>query len=173
VSSAAGESRRIFDFSEPEAREGWFAVDDRVMGGVSRSRLEPHDGHVRFAGRLSLENNGGFASMRSNVPEGAFAGAERVHLLVRGDGRAYELIFKTGDGWDAALYRAPLATLEGEWVRVELPLRIFRATWRGREAPRAPALAGEDIAQVGFMLADKSSGGFGLECKWMDAVRRD
>ena len=58
----------LFDFSDPRAAEAWRAIDDRVMGGVSRSRLR-HDraGHAVFEGDVSLERNGGFASVRSSL----------------------------------------------------------------------------------------------------------
>lgn len=44
----------------------WFVVNDGVMGGISSSTLEiSSDGTGVFAGHLSLENNGGFASVRT------------------------------------------------------------------------------------------------------------
>ena len=57
----------LFDFSAPTAADAWSAIDDRVMGGVSRSRLR-HDtaGHAVFEGEVSLAQNGGFASVRSS-----------------------------------------------------------------------------------------------------------
>ncbi|HYN61623.1 MAG TPA: CIA30 family protein [Rubrivivax sp.] len=46
----------LFDFSDPVSVNDWAAIDDRVMGGVSRSRLR-HDpaGHAVFEGLVSLE----------------------------------------------------------------------------------------------------------------------
>ena len=51
----------LFDFSVPTAADAWSAIDDRVMGGVSRSRLR-HDtaGHAVFEGKVSLAQDGGF-----------------------------------------------------------------------------------------------------------------
>lgn len=56
----------LFDFLEPGAVAEWGAIDDRVMGCVSSSRLR-HDpaGHAVFEGTVSLKRNGGFASIRS------------------------------------------------------------------------------------------------------------
>ena len=57
----------LFDFSDPAPVDAWAAIDDRVMGGISRSRLR-HDraGHAVFEGTVCLERNGGFASVRSS-----------------------------------------------------------------------------------------------------------
>ena len=47
-------SRRIFDFSDQRAADGWFVVNDGVMGGVSSSRFESTDeGVAVFEGVLS------------------------------------------------------------------------------------------------------------------------
>ena len=66
----------LFDFTDPNAASAWHAIDDRVMGGISRSTLR-HDpaGHAVFEGTVSLERNGGFASMRSSPGERGLAAA--------------------------------------------------------------------------------------------------
>jgi hypothetical protein len=58
------------------------------MGGVSHSRLR-HDaaGHAVFEGVVSLENNGGFASVRSRPLDLGVPGAANYSLEVRGDGK--------------------------------------------------------------------------------------
>lgn len=41
--------RLLIDFADAQAVQGWTAVDDRVMGGVSRSRLRYDPaGHAVF-----------------------------------------------------------------------------------------------------------------------------
>ncbi|HMX14512.1 MAG TPA: CIA30 family protein, partial [Thauera aminoaromatica] len=56
----------LFLFDRPESVVTWSAIDDRVMGGVSRSALRfDSAGHALFAGTVSADNNGGFASVRS------------------------------------------------------------------------------------------------------------
>ena len=72
----------LYRFDTPAAVVPWQAIDDRVMGGVSASHMR-HDpaGHGVFAGEVSLENNGGFASVRAPVrpPEAATAAAAHVN----------------------------------------------------------------------------------------------
>lgn len=59
-------SRVLYDFDKPELANNWQIVNDGVMGGRSSSRLTiSGDGTASFLGDLSLENNGGFASVRS------------------------------------------------------------------------------------------------------------
>ncbi|MCO4771745.1 MAG: CIA30 family protein [Deltaproteobacteria bacterium] len=142
----------------------WRAVNDTVMGGVSRGRVETGD-VVSFAGVLSLEQNGGFTSMRARVPEGSFTGATAVRVELRGDGRTYDLTLRRSDvPLRAGSYRAPVATTEGV-TTVEIPLDRFRPTSFGRPVSGAPSLDSglDEIDTVGFMLADGTPGPFSLE----------
>ena len=63
----------------------WGAVNDGVMGGLSRSRMVPPENDTAvFEGDVSLENNGGFASVRSRPGPLPTAGTSR--LVVRANG---------------------------------------------------------------------------------------
>ncbi len=59
-------SNLLFDFSDPTAVGAWHAIDDRVMGGGSRTLHHDPEGHAVFAGAVSLDRNSGFASARSS-----------------------------------------------------------------------------------------------------------
>ena len=53
---ASSAPQLLIDFRLPGQAATWRDVDDRVMGGVSRSRLaETSDGTASFRGELSLE----------------------------------------------------------------------------------------------------------------------
>jgi hypothetical protein len=115
------------------------------MGGVSASHMR-HDpaGHGVFAGEVSLENNGGFASVRAlaEVPETA-VGALACLLEVRGDGRRYKFNLRTDGGFDGITHQASFQPPAGEWAVVRLPLEGFVATWRGRPASAEPPTAAD------------------------------
>ena len=85
----------LFEFTTEKSAQNWYAVDDVVMGGVSRSKLDVEGGTARFSGRLSLEKGVGFASVRYGKTVfnlGEFAGLE---LRVRGDDKAYQFRLHT------------------------------------------------------------------------------
>jgi hypothetical protein len=67
----------------------WQTVNDGVMGGISSSRMAEADGVLSFEGELSLENNGGFASVRRLV-DTDLSQVTGVRLEVRGDQRTYQ-----------------------------------------------------------------------------------
>ena len=86
----------LFDFSDSASADAWNAIDDRVMGGISRSRLR-HDpaGHAVFEGTVSLKRNGGFASVRSSPAPRGKPGATFCVIEVRGDDKHFKLSLLT------------------------------------------------------------------------------
>ena len=61
-------STLLFDFAYARSTDGWMAINDVVMGGLSTSKLEATGfATAVFSGYVSLENNGGFASARSRM----------------------------------------------------------------------------------------------------------
>ena len=156
----------LFDFSDPSAVNAWHAIDDRVMGGISRSTLR-HDpaGHAVFEGTVSLERNGGFASVRSSAGERGLPGAGTCLIELRGDKKEFKLSLLTDDGFDSLNYQASFAPKGTDWQTVHLPLADFRASFRGREVTNAPPLDPAQIRQVGLLIGDRQAGPFALSIR--------
>jgi len=146
----------------------WYAVNDGVMGGLSQSRIRYTDtGTGIFSGELSLENNGGFASVRTEIEPVELSRFTGLAMRVRGDGRTYQLRLRENRDLDGVAYRAFFDTIEGEWISVRLPFAGFLHTFRGRTLNDEPALDTSRIAQVALLIADKLPGSFALEIEFI------
>jgi hypothetical protein len=154
--------RTVLDFRDPAQGPAWTAVDDRVMGGLSASRIEMIPEGLAFSGVVSLEQNGGFASIRAQPREYDLAGATAFILRVQGDGQTYKFGIRTDDALDGVQYQARFSTQAGEWLDVMLPITDFQPTFRGREVVDAPALDPARIRSFGFLIADRQAGPFRL-----------
>lgn len=149
----------------PGAIADWDAIDDRVMGGVwsSRLRYDPA-GHAVFEGIVSLERNGGFASIRSrSTPaDRGKPGAQTCFIEARTTGKRFRLNLLTDDAFDSINYQVSLAP-SATWQTLHIPLSTFRAAFRCREIPSASALDPARIRQVGLMIAERQAGAFAIE----------
>ena len=134
----------------------WAAVDDRVMGGSSRSTLRSYDdGESSFEGTLVVAN-GGFASVRALLPASvprSWASSSGLVLTCAGDGRAgYKICVKADAGMDGVMYQASLPAVSTEMTTVRLPWSAFKPTFRGMPVRDAP-IRGDQVQQLGFMLS--------------------
>ena len=171
VSRADDNHAVVFDFDTPKDAQQWRPVNDGVMGGRSEGAFRvSRDGILEFYGNLSLENRGGFASVRSRTTELESPQAEALLIRVRGDGRSYYCNLYVPSNRIAYSYLAKIDTEAVRWQEVRLPLSAFRATWFGRTLSDAPEIDAENIRSLGFMIADKKAGPFKLEVDWIRAA---
>ena len=154
----------LINFTDANETLRWLAINDGVMGGVSQSCIKPSPlATGLFSGQLSLENNGGFASIRRRADDYNLVGSVGIRLNVKGDGRTYQFRVKTDEQLDGITYRSLFTTDAQQWQIITLPFAGFCPSFRGKPVPDAPALRPEHIKQLGFLLADKQPGAFYLE----------
>ena len=165
------EDRVLFTFEEPEAAKRWQTVNDGVMGGRSSGRFKINeDQRMEFFGRLSLANNGGFASVRARGSNLALTENDVIIARVKGDGRQYKFNVYTQRTRGGYSYRQAFRTKKDEWIEVELPVEKFVATWRGRVF-RNKKIDPTRIGGLGFLLGDGKPGPFKLEIEWIKVAR--
>lgn len=165
---ANGEMEKISDFEGKVGEAGWFSVDDGVMGGISKGELKVRDGVLVFSGRLSLENNGGFSSLRKRVEGADFSGKEGFVMRVRGDGRTYKMRIETDARYNGSEvgYQVDFETKAGEFVEVKVPFASFKPGWRGRDLD-GPGMDLSKVEEIGLVLADGRAGDFRIEVDWI------
>jgi monofunctional biosynthetic peptidoglycan transglycosylase len=151
--------RILFDFQTATNHRAWQVVNDDVMGGVSTSRFQIlTTGGAVFSGLVSLENNGGFASVRSRPVRADLSGCDSFLLRVR-----------TEAGLDTPLYQLAFTTKRDQWEEHRLPFKYFVPTFRVRILTDVPPLNPAKITSVGFLISDKQEGPFKLEVEWIKA----
>lgn len=158
--------RMLKDFSD-ESPE-WRSENDGVMGGVSTGAAAIAEGELVFSGELSLENNGGFASVKTPVEDGDWSEFEEIVLRVKGDGRTYQVRLATDARHRGSRisYGVPFATVAGEWTEVALPLADLRPSHHGRRLD-GPPLDPEKIREIRILLGDGREGDFALQIDWI------
>ncbi|MBN1246261.1 MAG: peptide-methionine (R)-S-oxide reductase MsrB [Anaerolineae bacterium] len=162
----------VFDFTAPETTGQWLIVNDGVMGGISQSEVALTGRQTMiFRGTLSLENYGGFASVRT-VPRGYdLTGYAGFSLRVKGDGQRYKLRVRTENAFDGPAYERTFETIPNSWTTVTIAFHDMVPTFRGRSLTSFPSLDGDKIRQIGLMIADQQAGPFELEVDWIKAYR--
>jgi hypothetical protein len=163
VSEKKNVSRVLFDFADASEAERWLAVNDDVMGGVSKGRVSPTEGScLLFSGSISLENNGGFASIRCQPTDFELSGFQGVRIRIKGDGRLYQFRLRTDRNPDGIAFKHEFETVDDTWIELDLPFASFIPTFRGKTLTDVEPLKAADIRQLGFLLADKKAGPFKL-----------
>jgi monofunctional biosynthetic peptidoglycan transglycosylase len=163
--------RELFSFAAGEP--AWYTVDDVVMGGVSSSSVEIIEPKILFfSGSISLENNGGFSSVRSDWNIVDLSGYDGVLLRVLGDGKVYRLRIRTEEMGGDIAYNGAFETKPDQWIQVYVPFAKMVPTYRGILMD-VGQLDVTSIGSFGFILSDKQPGDFELQVDWIRAVSED
>ncbi|GMN07287.1 CIA30 family protein [Croceitalea sp. MTPC5] len=151
----------LFNFTRNSDLSNWKIANDIVMGGKSSSTISINDmGHGIFRGTVSLENNGGFASVRFQHKPFATQNHTIIKIILKGDGKRYQFRIKdtSGNDWSYVNYFKTSKT----WETIEIPLESLYPNFRGRRLS-VPNFDKQEIASFGFLIGNKKAESFQLE----------
>lgn len=150
----------LFDFNKNSDIKGWNIVDDIVMGGESFGsfKLSP-DGFGLFEGYVSLENNGGFSSVRYQFEKVKVKEGSNIIIKLKGDGKNYQLRIKD----NSSSYYSYITTLAttGERQEIEISLNEMYPSFRGRKLD-LPNFSHDHIEEIIFLIGNKKPEKFKL-----------
>ena len=150
----------IFNFTKDVNIQNWRIVNDGVMGGVSASSFSlGSNGHGVFQGRISLENNGGFASVRYRGLKLQANTYSHIKIRLKGDGKTYR--FSVKDNLENRYsYTIPFST-SGDWEEINLSLHQMYPSFRGKKL-ELPNFSEETIEEIVFLIGNKKAEEFQL-----------
>jgi hypothetical protein len=142
----------------------WAPLGDKVMGGQSDGRVVcSEEGVGQFHGTVRLDNGGGFASVKADLPEPFDAsGWIGIELLARGDGKTYKIGLRNSTDRRSIVYQHAFTPDTQDWSRVQLPFSDFIATWRGKTLTDVEPLDVEHLASVSLFVSGRQVGEFRL-----------
>jgi len=151
----------IYDFERQSKLENWILVNDVVMGGQSTSSFMLNKkGNAIFQGEVSLENNGGFSSLRYRFDSRDTRSYNSVAIRLKGDGLRYQFRVKS-QKYDRQSYVYHFET-SGDWEWIEIPLDEMYPTWRGQKL-RMPNYPGQSMEEIAILIGNKKPEAFQLE----------
>lgn len=150
----------VYDFNKESNTRDWVVVDDGVMGGLSQGNYTINEeGHGVFSGSVSLENNGGFSSIRLNFRPENIEGYKKVAIRLKGDGKRYQFRVKSNSS-EYYSYIGYFKTT-GEWETVEIKLKELYPSFRGMKLD-LPNYPGETLGEIVFLIGNNKAEDFQL-----------
>jgi NADH dehydrogenase [ubiquinone] 1 alpha subcomplex assembly factor 1 len=155
------DTQTIFDFTENSNISAWRVVDDVVMGGVSQGNFKINEnGNGLYFGNVSLENNGGFSSLRYRFDKIDVSNFSKVILKIKGDQKKYQIRIKN----KFRNYYSYISIFEtsGDWQLVEINLSEMYPAFRGRTLDMEN-FSSNFIEEIAILIGNKKEQSFQLE----------
>lgn len=146
----------------------WRIVNDGVMGGLSSSKAGVNEeGKIFFSGSVSLENNGGFASLRSPVKNYDFEKYSGIEIRIKGEGKTFSLSMKETSYFTGSFYTANFETRKGEWLTLKIPFESFSLYYFGNKVRSNPKIPLNKIKEISLLIGEKQEGAFNAEIEYI------
>ncbi|MFN2359822.1 MAG: CIA30 family protein [Marinobacter sp.] len=155
----------VFVSFDPQvSRLTWEPLGDRIMGGQSDGSVVCSDeGIGDFQGTVRMDNGGGFASFKADLPEPFDASdCTGIELLARGDGKTYKIGVRNSTDRRSIVYQHAFTPDTEGWSRIRLPFSDFVPTWRGKTVADAGPLDTRNLASVSLFVSGRQAGAFEL-----------
>ena len=157
------EAKIIYDFSRTENLDGWHVVDDGVMGGRSKGKLKIKNGDTGvFSGKISLDNYGGFSSIRYYLGKLNVKKNKYVTIILSGDNKYYQLRIRSSRN-DRHVYTKKFFAKDG-WQEIRIPLDSMEPYFRGQRL-RMSNFDKKYISEIGFLIGNKVRENFELKIR--------
>ncbi len=162
ISGLISDSKQvIFDFNSNSDISAWSVVDDVVMGGESQGNFKLNEiGNGLYFGKVSLENNGGFSSLRFRFSEKDISNYSKIILKIKGDGKDYQFRVKD-DYLNRYSYISSFSTNK-DWQLIEISLSKMYPAFRGRKLNMSK-FSSKVIEEIAFLIGNKRNESFKIE----------
>jgi hypothetical protein len=157
----------LLNASMMKTENQWRIVNDDVMGGISSSKVTVKDDKIIFRGNVSLENNGGFASLRSQLKNYNFVNFSGIEIKLKGDGKRYSISMKETTYFNGYFYTNSFETKKDEWIVVQIPFNQFKLYYFGKDTNSSKKIPLDNIKEISLLIGDKQEGEFKAEIDYI------
>lgn len=157
------------NFGQNGSGSNWQIINDGVMGGLSEGVAEVTKETLFFQGKVSLENNGGFSSLRGPFKKYDLSNFKIVKIKYRSTGQDIAFRMELDQRWFMPAFKENLPETANEWHTIKLPLTEFKEYRIGRATGQT--MSTEKLASVirlGFITNTKKACAFEFEVDYME-----
>ncbi|MEM9364318.1 MAG: CIA30 family protein [Bacteroidota bacterium] len=158
-----------FDFGSKKDGIDWKPIDDGVMGGLSKGNVNLTENTLNFYGEVSLDNYGGFTSVKSPFGNYNLSGLKKVIVRYRTEGQSISISLENSEQFFRPYYKLLLPETDGEWKTLELNVSDFKQYNLGQvtETSITDEFL-ENVKRIGFITSKKSAGKFNIEVDYLN-----
>jgi NADH dehydrogenase [ubiquinone] 1 alpha subcomplex assembly factor 1 len=159
-----------FNFGTQHNTDVWRVVNDDVMGGVSNSKVEEKENSILFSGTTSLDNNGGFASIRTTFPKGDLKDCKTMTIRFKSPNtnRSFGLSLKDSQKYYIPYYKFMFQPKSDDWQQLKINLKDFGYYKISEKiGSEMPLNFLKDVFNIALILSDGKEGNFQIEIDYI------
>ncbi len=119
---------------ENSENSDWQILSYDVMGGLSQRNFKIEiSGYGVFYGDVSIENNGGFSSIKYSFDSMRIDGDSKIRITLKDDGKEYRFRIKDNITTSQSYITIFSSNTNDNWQEIEISIKDLSASFRGRK----------------------------------------
>jgi len=164
----------IIDFgNSAEKNQEWKLLSDNVMGGVTKSKIEYTNNSVLLTGNISLDNYGGFSSIKTNYKNIDLSNFNGIKIKFKSANQKFAFTLEDNQNWMQPNFKREFSPKkDNTWEEVIIYFKDFQEVVIGKPTGnRMKSKSLENIVRMGIMTYEKKEGPFSLEVDYIEFIK--
>lgn len=156
-----------------EKCQDWVLLSDNIMGGVTKSKLEYTENSLVLSGTISLDNYGGFSSVKTRFKNYDLSEYKGLKIRCKSSGQSFAFTLEDSQNWTLPNYKGNFSnTKENEWEWITLFFKDFKEYQIGEPTGNEwPTSNLKNIVRLGIITTEKKEGPFVIEIDRIEFIR--
>lgn len=144
-------------------------ISDRIMGGVTNSTLEYTENSLVLSGTISLDNYGGFASVKTRFNTFDLSEYSGVRIRYRSTNQRFAFTLEDSRNWMMPNLKGAFGSNEqNAWTEAVINFKDFKEYQIGEPTGDALDRAQlKNIVRLGIITTEKKAGPFAIEIDYV------
>jgi len=148
----------------------WVMISDNIMGGVSRSKLEYSEDALVLSGIISLDNFGGFSSVKTKFGLIDLSRFKGLIIKHKSTNQRFAITLEDSRNWTLPNYKGDFANSKTDtWEESIMYFKDFKEYQIGEPTGEKLDLTRlKNIVRFGVITMEKKEGTFSLEIDYIE-----
>ena len=164
----------IIDFgNSAEKNQEWKLLSDNIMGGVTKSKIEYTNNSVLLTGNISLDNYGGFSSIKTKYKSVDLSKYNGIKIKFKSTNQKFAFTLEDNQNWTQPNYKREFSSKkEDTWEEVIIYFKDFQEIVIGETTGNMmKSKSLKNIVRMGIMTYEKKEGSFSLEVDYIEFIK--
>jgi hypothetical protein len=164
----------IIDFgNSAEKNQEWKLLSDNIMGGVTKSKIEYTNNSVLLSGNISLDNYGGFSSIKTKYKSVDLSKYNGIKIKFKSTNQKFAFTLEDNQDWTQPNYKREFSSKKDDtWEEVIIYFKDFQEIVIGETTGNMmKSKSLKNIVRMGIMTYEKKEGPFSLEVDYIEFIK--
>ena len=161
----------IIDFGNSAGKnQEWILLSDNIMGGVTKSKIEYTTNSVLLSGNISLDNFGGFSSVKTKFKKIDLSAFKGIRIRHKSNNQKFAFTLEDTQNWTLPNYKGNFFNQKpNEWETSTILFKDFKEYQIGEPTGEKLELERlKNIVRIGVITTEKKEGPFSLEIDYIE-----